>query len=157
MMQAEQLECITGPTPAQRQIDAIGPEILVTSVIVLYVREVEHGIEVGELVDGIALFVSEIVVRADEFVVHKVLKYLPEVTVVVCPRILCCREKSKSIQYLCKQRPNDMIDEKKALELIALGEGQHIEFKEAVPSKVRELSEEVCAFSNATGGTSLLE
>ena len=150
-MQAEQLECITGPTPAQRQIDAIGPEILVTSVIVLYVREVEHGIEVGELVDGIALFVSEIVVRADEFVVHKVLKYLPEVTVVVC-RILCCREKSKSIQYLCKQRPNDMIDEKKALELIALGEGQHIEFKEAVPSKVRELSEEVCAFSNATGG-----
>lgn len=45
-----------------------------------------------------------------------------------------------------------MIDEKKALELIALGEGQHIEFKEAVPSKVRELSEEVCAFSNATGG-----
>lgn len=50
-----------------------------------------------------------------------------------------------------------MIDEKKALELIALGEGQHIEFKEAVPSKVRELSEEVCAFSNATGGTSLLE
>ena len=45
-----------------------------------------------------------------------------------------------------------MIDEKKALELIAQGEGQHVEFKESVPSKVRELSEEVCAFSNATGG-----
>ena len=45
-----------------------------------------------------------------------------------------------------------MIDEKKALELIALGEGQHVEFKESVPSKVRELSEEVCAFANAEGG-----
>lgn len=45
-----------------------------------------------------------------------------------------------------------MIDEKKALELIAQGEGQYVEFKESVPSKVRELSEEVCAFSNATGG-----
>lgn len=45
-----------------------------------------------------------------------------------------------------------MIDEKKAQELIAQGEGQHIEFKESVPSKVRELSEEVCAFSNASGG-----
>lgn len=87
-MQAELFECITCPTPAQRQIDAVGPEILVTSVIVLYVREVEHGIEVGELVDGIALFVSEIVVRAYEFVVHKVLVYLPEVTVVVYPYFL---------------------------------------------------------------------
>jgi len=45
-----------------------------------------------------------------------------------------------------------MIDEKKALELIAQGEGQHVEFKENVPSKVRELSEEVCAFANAAGG-----
>ena len=45
-----------------------------------------------------------------------------------------------------------MIDEKKALELIAQGEGQHVEFKENVPSKVRELSEEVCAFANAEGG-----
>ena len=45
-----------------------------------------------------------------------------------------------------------MIDEKKALDLIAQGEGQHVEFKESVPSKVRELSEEVCAFSNASGG-----
>ena len=49
-----------------------------------------------------------------------------------------------------------MIDEKKALELIAQGEGQHVEFKESVPSKVRELSEEVCAFSNATGGYVLI-
>ena len=44
------------------------------------------------------------------------------------------------------------IDEKKALELIAQGEGQHVELKREVPSKVRELSEEVCALANATGG-----
>ena len=49
-----------------------------------------------------------------------------------------------------------MIDEQKALELIAQGEGQHVEFKESVPSKVRELSEEVCAFSNAGGGFVLI-
>ena len=45
-----------------------------------------------------------------------------------------------------------MIDENIALELIAQGEGPYIEFKESVPSKVRELSEEVRAFSNADGG-----
>ena len=49
-----------------------------------------------------------------------------------------------------------MIDEQKALDLIALGEGQYVEFKESVPSKVRELSEEVCAFSNASGGFVLI-
>lgn len=49
-----------------------------------------------------------------------------------------------------------MIDEQRALELIAQGEGQHVEFKESVPSKVRELSEEVCAFSNASGGFVLI-
>ena len=49
-----------------------------------------------------------------------------------------------------------MIDEKKALELIAQGEGQHVELKREVPSKVRELSEEVCALANATGGYILL-
>ena len=45
-----------------------------------------------------------------------------------------------------------MLDENKALELIAQGEGQHVELKREVPSKVRELSEEVCALANATGG-----
>lgn len=49
-----------------------------------------------------------------------------------------------------------MIDEKKAWELIAQGEGQYIEFKANVPSKVRELSEEVCAFANASGGFILI-
>jgi len=45
-----------------------------------------------------------------------------------------------------------MIDEAKALSLIAGGENSKVEFKESVPSKVRELSEEVCAFANASGG-----
>lgn len=38
-----------------------------------------------------------------------------------------------------------MLDEIKAQELIAQGEDQHVELKREVPSKVRELSEEVCA------------
>ena len=49
-----------------------------------------------------------------------------------------------------------MIDEKKALELIAQGEGQQVELKREVPSKVRELSEEICALANASGGCILL-
>jgi ATP-dependent DNA helicase RecG len=49
-----------------------------------------------------------------------------------------------------------MIDEKKALELIEQGEGIHSEFKERIPSKVRELSEEVCAFANTEGGFILI-
>lgn len=36
--------------------------------------------------------------------------------------------------------------------LISAGEGSRVEFKQSVPSKVKELSEEVCAFANATGG-----
>lgn len=49
-----------------------------------------------------------------------------------------------------------MIDEKKALELIAQGEGQQLELKREIPSKVRELSEEICALANAQGGYILL-
>ena len=49
-----------------------------------------------------------------------------------------------------------MIDEIKVQELIAQGEGQRVELKREVPSKVRELSEEVCALANATGGYILL-
>ena len=40
--------------------------------------------------------------------------------------------------------------------MIASGEGYNAEFKVAVPSKVRELSEEVCAFANAAGGVLLI-
>lgn len=40
--------------------------------------------------------------------------------------------------------------------IIASGEGYNAEFKISVPSKVRELSEEVCAFANAAGGVVLI-
>jgi len=36
------------------------------------------------------------------------------------------------------------------------GEGYNVEFKLKVPSKVRELSEEVCAFANSEGGYLLI-
>jgi ATP-dependent DNA helicase RecG len=40
--------------------------------------------------------------------------------------------------------------------LIDSGEGYNAEFKLAVPNKVKEISEEVCAFANAAGGVLLL-
>ena len=39
--------------------------------------------------------------------------------------------------------------------LIEAGEGYNAEFKLAVPNKVKEISEEVCAFANAAGGVLL--
>jgi ATP-dependent DNA helicase RecG len=39
---------------------------------------------------------------------------------------------------------------------IASGEGYNTEFKLSVPSKVKELSEEICAFANAAGGVLLI-
>lgn len=40
--------------------------------------------------------------------------------------------------------------------LIDSGEGYHVEFKVRIPSKVRELTEEICAFANADGGHLLI-
>lgn len=40
--------------------------------------------------------------------------------------------------------------------LIEQGEGYNLEFKKSVPSKASEVAEELCAFSNAAGGTLLL-
>ncbi len=40
--------------------------------------------------------------------------------------------------------------------IIALGEGYQAEFKISIPSKVRELTEEVCAFANSAGGILIL-
>lgn len=40
--------------------------------------------------------------------------------------------------------------------LISTGEGFNVEFKTSVPSKVKEISEEVCAFANAAGGVILV-
>ena len=39
-------------------------------------------------------------------------------------------------------------------ELVLSGEGFHAEFKISVPSKLKDLSAEVCAFANSAGGTS---
>lgn len=40
--------------------------------------------------------------------------------------------------------------------IVASGEGYNAEFKGSIPSKVKELSEEVCAFANAAGGVLLI-
>jgi len=40
--------------------------------------------------------------------------------------------------------------------LVSSGEGYNAEFKVSVPSKVKELTEEVCAFANAAGGVLLI-
>ena len=40
--------------------------------------------------------------------------------------------------------------------LIASGEGYNVEFKKNIPNKVKEVTEEICAFANAAGGTILL-
>jgi ATP-dependent DNA helicase RecG len=49
-----------------------------------------------------------------------------------------------------------MLSVDEIIAIIASGEGYNVEFKLSVPSKVRELSEEVCAFANAAGGVLLL-
>jgi ATP-dependent DNA helicase RecG len=40
--------------------------------------------------------------------------------------------------------------------LVESGEGYNAEFKISVPSKVKELTEEICAFANAAGGVLLI-
>lgn len=49
-----------------------------------------------------------------------------------------------------------MITEDDIRLIIAGGEGFNAEFKVSVPSKVRELTEEICAFANAAGGILLI-
>jgi ATP-dependent DNA helicase RecG len=49
-----------------------------------------------------------------------------------------------------------MVSAEDILLIIDSGEGYNAEFKESVPSKVQELTEEVCAFANAAGGVLLL-
>ena len=66
MMQAELLESVTRPAPAERQIDTVCPEMLITSVVVFYVGEVEHGVEIGQLIYGITLLVAKEIVWTDE-------------------------------------------------------------------------------------------
>lgn len=40
--------------------------------------------------------------------------------------------------------------------LVNSGEGYNVEFKKTIPNKVKEITEEICAFSNASGGTILI-
>ena len=40
--------------------------------------------------------------------------------------------------------------------IISSGEGYNAEFKVRVPQKVKELTQEICAFANAAGGTLLI-
>jgi ATP-dependent DNA helicase RecG len=49
-----------------------------------------------------------------------------------------------------------MLSNEEILGLIPSGEGYNAEFKIRVPSKLKELAEEVCAFANAAGGVLLL-
>ncbi|MCH8554089.1 MAG: putative DNA binding domain-containing protein, partial [Schleiferiaceae bacterium] len=49
-----------------------------------------------------------------------------------------------------------MLTSKEIKSIIASGEGYNAEFKVRVPSKLRELSEEICAFANAAGGVLIL-
>ena len=44
-----------------------------------------------------------------------------------------------------------MLTSKEIQDIVRSGEGYNVEFKRTVPSKVRDLSEEVCSFLNASG------
>ncbi|MFG6686738.1 RNA-binding domain-containing protein [Mariniflexile sp. HNIBRBA6329] len=45
-----------------------------------------------------------------------------------------------------------MLNSTEIKSLIASGEGYNVEFKKSIPSKVKEITEEICAFANASGG-----
>ncbi|GAA4847840.1 helix-turn-helix domain-containing protein [Algivirga pacifica] len=49
-----------------------------------------------------------------------------------------------------------MLSKEDVENIIQSGEGYNAEFKERLPKKLRELSEEVCAFANAAGGVVLI-
>lgn len=49
-----------------------------------------------------------------------------------------------------------MLNEKNIKSLIVSGEGYNVEFKVSIPSKIKDVTEEICAFANAAGGTLLL-
>lgn len=49
-----------------------------------------------------------------------------------------------------------MLTEIELKSIISSGEGYNAEFKLNFPSKVKEITEEICAFANAAGGTLLI-
>ena len=50
-----------------------------------------------------------------------------------------------------------MLSAEEIINLVKGGEGYNVDFKRSVPSKVRELAEEVCSFLNASGGSTQLQ
>jgi ATP-dependent DNA helicase RecG len=49
-----------------------------------------------------------------------------------------------------------MLNSAEIKSIIASGEGYNAEFKVSIPSKIKEITEEVCAFANASGGVVLI-
>ena len=49
-----------------------------------------------------------------------------------------------------------MLTKEDIISIAQSGEGYNAEFKVRVPNKVKELTEEICAFANAAGGVLLL-
>jgi len=49
-----------------------------------------------------------------------------------------------------------MLNSTEIKSIIASGEGYNAEFKVSIPSKIKEITEEVCAFANASGGIVLI-
>lgn len=49
-----------------------------------------------------------------------------------------------------------MLNPNEIKSIIASGEGYNAEFKVSIPSKIKEITEEVCAFANASGGVVLI-
>ena len=49
-----------------------------------------------------------------------------------------------------------MLSAEDVKKMVSGGEGYNVDFKRSVPSKVRELTEEVCSFLNASGGYLLI-
>lgn len=49
-----------------------------------------------------------------------------------------------------------MLTAKEIIAFVQGGEDYNVEFKRSVPAKVRELTDEVCAFANASGGYVLI-
>ena len=49
-----------------------------------------------------------------------------------------------------------MCNTTKIKSIVASGEGYNAEFKVSLPSKIKEITAEVCAFANASGGVVLI-
>lgn len=64
----------------------------------------------------------------------------------------------KNKNYICEFEISEcsMLTEKDIREFVRGGEGFNVDFKRSVPSKVRDIAEEVCSFANSAGGYVLI-